>query len=229
MIDELTEVAALISRHDRVRAVVLAGNGRIFCAGGDLDWMKTQIDSDRHDRMREAKKLASMLKALNELPVPLIGKLHGGAFGGGVGLACVCDAAIATSETVFALSETRLGLLPATIGPYVVARIGEANARRLMLLARRVDASEACTLGLIAGHVASDELDAAIEQEIEPVFACAPGAVTATKSLVRRLGPVIDDALIDMTIERLADAWETDEAREGIAAFLGKRPARWMR
>ncbi|MCC6518863.1 MAG: crotonase/enoyl-CoA hydratase family protein, partial [Tabrizicola sp.] len=208
MIAELTEAAHSLGNDPAIRVVVLAGAGSVFCAGGDLDWMAAQIDADRPQRLREARKLADMLRALNELPKPLIGRLHGGAFGGGVGMAAVCDVAIAAVGTRFCFSETRLGIIPATIGPYVLARMGEGNARRVFMSARLFNAEEAETLGLVARVVAEPDLEAAIEAEVAPYLACAPLAVAQAKALARALGPRIDAAVIDDSIRRLADAWE---------------------
>lgn len=228
MIAELTEAAQALGTDPTVRAVVLAGAGPLFCAGGDLDWMAAQIDADRPQRLREAHKLADMLRALNELPKPLIGRLHGGAFGGGVGMATVCDVAVAAQGTRFCFSETRLGIIPATIGPYVLARMGEGHARRVFMSARIFDAAEAETLGLVARVVPDADLDAAVEAEVAPYLSCAPLAVGQAKALARALGPRIDDAVIDDSIHRLADAWEGPEARVGIRAFLEKRQAPWQ-
>ncbi|MCT8161590.1 crotonase/enoyl-CoA hydratase family protein [Pseudoruegeria sp. SHC-113] len=227
MIGELTDFAHTIGAAPETRAVVLSGAGKVFCAGGDLGWMMDQIRADRATRMREARKLAEMLQALNEMPSPLIGRIHGGAFGGGVGMASVCDVAIAESGTKFGLTETRLGLIPATIGPYVIARMGEGKARRVFMSARLFGAEEAQALDLIAGHAAAEALDARIETEVAPYLEVAPGAVGAAKALARVLGPRIDDVVIDETITRLADTWETPEAREGIEAFLNKGVPSW--
>ena len=228
MIAELTEAAHSLGNDPAIRVVVLAGAGSVFCAGGDLDWMAAQIDADRPQRLREARKLADMLRALNELPKPLIGRLHGGAFGGGVGMAAVCDVAIAAVGTRFCFSETRLGIIPATIGPYVLARMGEGNARRVFMSARLFNAEEAETLDLVARVVAEPDLEAAIEAEVVPYLACAPLAVAQAKALARALGPRIDAAVIDDSIRRLADAWEGPEAVKGIRAFLDKRPPPWQ-
>jgi methylglutaconyl-CoA hydratase len=228
MIADLTDAARTLGSDPAVRVVILAGTGPVFCAGGDLDWMATQIDADRPQRLREARKLADMLRALNELPKPLIGRLHGGAFGGGVGMACVCDVAIAAQGTKFCFSETRLGIIPATIGPYVLARMGEGRARRVFMSARLFNAEEAESLGLVARVVAEANLDAAIEAEVAPYLACAPLAVAQAKALARALGPRIDAAVIDDSICRLADAWEGPEAILGIRAFLDKRPPPWQ-
>ncbi|WP_377512276.1 crotonase/enoyl-CoA hydratase family protein [Octadecabacter sp. R77987] len=227
MIAELTDFARGITAGGTTRVVVLGGAGKVFCAGGDLNWMKAQIDADRATRMAAARELAMMLRALNELPVPLIGKLHGGAYGGGIGLACVCDVAVADDRTTFGLTETRLGLIPATIGPYVLARLGEGKARRVFMSARVFDAAEAAALGVIARAVPQADLDAAIAAEIAPYLHTGPHAVAASKALARALGPVIDDAVIEATITRLADTWEGDEAALGIAAFLQKQPPDW--
>lgn len=223
MISELTDFA----RSADARAVVLSGAGDVFCAGGDLNWMKAQIAADRATRMAEARKLADMLRALNEMPCPLIARIHGGAFGGGVGMACVADVAIAEEGTRFGLTETRLGLIPATIGPYVLARMGEGRARRVFMSSRLFGASEAMELGIVAKVVAPEDLDSAAQAEVTPYLSAAPGAVGRAKALARALGPRIDEAVIDETIERLADAWETEEARQGIDAFLNKIPAPW--
>lgn len=227
MIADLTEMARTVGASRETRAVVLSGAGKTFCAGGDLTWMQAQIAADRAGRMAEARKLAMMLKALNEMPVPLIGRIHGAALGGGVGMACVCDVAIAAEGTKFGLTETRLGLIPATIGPYVLARMGEGRARRVFMSARVFGAAEAADLGIVAKAVPDDDLDAAVEAEVAPYLSVAPGAVGAAKALARALGPRIDEAVIDDTIRRLADTWEGEEAAHGIAAFLDKTPPRW--
>jgi methylglutaconyl-CoA hydratase len=169
-----------------------------------------------------------MLRALNELPKPLIGRVQGNAFGGGVGMLSVCDVAVGVDTLKMGLTETRLGLIPATIGPYVVARMGEPAARRVFFSARLFGADEAVRLGLLARAVPEGELDAGVEAEVAPYLACAPGAVAEAKRLVRALGPRIDDAVIDTSIAALVRAWEGDEAAEGIAAFFEKRKARWV-
>ncbi len=224
MIAELTEVAAALGQ---ARAVVLSGAGPVFCAGGDLGWMQAQILADRPQRLREARRLAEMLQALNTVPVPLIGRLHGGAFGGGVGLACVCDVTLATPETKFAFSETRLGIIPATIGPYVLARMGEGRARRVFMSGRVFDAVEAEALGIVSRVVEADAMEAAVEAELAPYLSTAPGAVSAAKALTRALGPRIDAAVIHDSVARLVASWETSEARAGIEAFLRKERPPW--
>jgi methylglutaconyl-CoA hydratase len=226
MIAELTDAARTLATDDS-RVVVLTGVGRSFCAGGDLGWMRDQFDADAMTRNAEARKLAEMLQALNTLPKPLIGRIQGQAFGGGLGMMSVCDVAIGVEGAHFGFTETRLGLIPATIGPYVLARMGEGRARRVFMSARRFDAAEAVSLGLLARVVAAEDLDAAVAAEVTPYLACAPGAVAEAKALARMLGPRIDDAVIDATIAALAHRWDSAEAQEGIGAFFDKRKPDW--
>lgn len=227
MIGELTEAAGRLGADPSVRVVVLAGAGESFCAGGDLGWMKAQMAADGATRAREATKLAMMLQTLNTCPKPVIGRVQGNAFGGGIGMMAVCDVAIGADHARFGLTETRLGLIPATIGPYVLARMGEAMARRVFMSARLFGAEEATTLGLLARAVPAADLDAAVEAEVAPYLACAPGAVAEAKALARRLGPAIDEAVIAETIDALVRRWESPEAAEGISAFFGRRKPAW--
>lgn len=227
MLDELTAAAETISRDPTIRVVVLVAEGPTFCAGGDLNWMRQQMQVPPAMRAAQAGKLAWMLKALNELPQPVIGRIHGNAFGGGVGLACICDVAIGAETIEMGLTETRLGVIPATIGPYVVARMGAARARQVFMSSRRFDAHEAVRLGLLASAVPQDDLDSAIEREVHPYLGCAPGAVAEAKALVRALAAPIDEDVITMTIEALSKRWQSPEAAEGIDAFFAKRSPSW--
>lgn len=227
LISDLHAAADALAGDEAVRVVVLAAKGKTFCAGGDLGWMREQFEAEPEARAAEATKLAVMLQALNTLPKPVIGRVHGNAFGGGVGMASVCDVAIGADHLHMALTETRLGLIPATIGPYVCARMGEANARRVFMSGRRFDAAEAVRLGVLARAVPAEELDTAIEVEIAPYLDCAPSAVARSKSLLRALGPRIDEGTISHTIGALVEAWEAPEAQEGIAAFFDKRKPGW--
>ncbi|WP_082724697.1 crotonase/enoyl-CoA hydratase family protein [Paracoccus aminovorans] len=228
MIRELTLAAQHLGHDPAVRVVVLAAEGRSFCAGGDLGWMQDQMRADAETRRAGARDLAMMLNALNTLPKPLIGRVQGNAFGGGVGMISVCDVAIAVPEARFGLTETRLGLIPATIGPYVLARMGEDRARRVFMSARPFGAEEAIRLNLLAATAEPGTLDAAVEAEVAPYLSCAPGAVAAAKRLARRLGPAIGPAEIEASIDALVAVWEGDEAPEGIAAFFEKRKPRWQ-
>lgn len=227
MIAELTDAAAQLAADDSVRVVVLTGAGGSFCAGGDLGWMRDQMAADSATRAAGALALAGMLGALNRLPKPLIGRIQGQAFGGGIGMMSVCDVAVGVRGARFGLTETRLGLIPATIGPYVIARMGATMARRVFMSARLFDAAEAVTLGLLARAVDADTLDAAIEAEVAPYLACAPGAVAAAKRLVHDLAPGGDAAAVDVSVQALIDCWEGPEAAEGISAFFDRRKPGW--
>ncbi len=228
MLADLTQAAQVLGDDPTVRVVVLRGAGKSFCAGGDLAWMQAQMQADPETRAKEAGKLAHMLQALNTLPKPLIGALQGNAFGGGVGLASVCDVAIGADHLKMGLTEVRLGIIPATIGPYVIARMGEGRARRVFFSGRLFDAQEAAELGLLARVVPAEDLDAAVEAEILPYLSAAPGAVAEAKALARSLGPRIDDATIAMTITALKSRWETEEAATGVAAFFAREKAPWV-
>lgn len=225
MIDELREAAQQLAQDKSVRAVILTGAEGQFCAGGDLNWMKAQIAADPKTRAHEAGKLAAMLGALNTLPKPLVGRIEGHAYGGGVGLASVCDVVVAASSARFGLTETRLGLLPATIGPYVIARMGEGAARRVFMSSRAFDAQEALSLGLVAR--VTDDLDAAVEAEVVPYLSCAPGAVAASKELALRLGGAPGPDEVQLSIDALVTRWNTEEAKRGVDAFLDKRKPDW--
>jgi len=165
MIAELHTAGDQLAADDNVRVVVLRAEGKTFCAGGDLEWMRTQMNADAASRRAAAEKLAAMLGRLNTLPKPLIGCVHGNAFGGGVGLMSICDVVIGVEGAKFGLTETKLGLIPATIGPYVVARIGEAAARRVFLSSRIFDTGDALRMGLLSDAVQPDDLDAIVQAE----------------------------------------------------------------
>lgn len=228
LMDALTEAGRWAARDaGRLRAVVLTGAGPGFCAGGDLTWMRDHFDADRATRLAEGMRLARTLKTLHDLPMPVIARLHGRIIGGGLALAAVADIAVAADDAVFGLPEARLGLVPATIAPYVVARIGEGWTRRLFCAGRSFGADEAQTMGLAHVVVRPEGLDAAVRAEIDDVLACAPRAVARAKALARALGAQIDDAVIADTLRRLADAWEDPEAYDGVAAFLGKTRPPW--
>ncbi|MCC1492293.1 crotonase/enoyl-CoA hydratase family protein [Cognatishimia sp. F0-27] len=227
MLSALEAEARTLGRDEAVRVVVLAAEGKSFCAGGDLAWMREQFDMDPETRRRESARIATALGALYALPQPLIGRVQGNAFGGGVGLACVCDVTIGADTIRMGLTETRLGLIPANIGPYVLARMGAVRAREVFMNARLFGAQEAVRLGLLTRAVPSDALDAAVEAEVAPYLACAPGAVRDAKALLMDLAGRVDPSAVDHAIDALAARWESDEARAGIAAFFDKRPPPW--
>jgi len=224
----LTGAATTLGADPSVRIVILTATGKSFCAGGDLEWMQMAMAADGPTRLAEARKLATMLQALNTMPKPMIGRIQGQAFGGGVGMMSVCDVAIGVTGARFGFTETKLGVIPATIGPYVIARMGEAKARRVFMSSRLFDAEEALALDLLTKVVAPEDLNAAVEVEVAAYLKCAPGAVADAKALARSLGPVIDDAVIEATVQSLVDRWGSEEIREGISAFFEKRKAAWV-
>lgn len=225
MMDELRDAAARLGGDAAVRAVVLAAEGESFCAGGDLGWMKAQFERDREGRTAEALRLAAMLRALDDLPKFLIGRVQGPAYGGGIGMMAVCDVVIAAPAAGFALTEARLGMIAATIAPYVLRRIGEGAMRR-MLNARTLTAVEASAIGLVSVVAPDGALDAAVESEVASALQCAPGALAEAKELCKEIARAHNVDLVTLTAGRLADRWETAEVRDGITSFLaGKKPA----
>jgi methylglutaconyl-CoA hydratase len=229
LIAELTAALRGLGADATVRAVVLAGAGASFCAGADLNWMKKMATFSRAQNVADALALADMLMILNQLPKPTIARVHGAALGGGVGLVACCDIAIGTPDAVFALSEARLGLIPATISPYVAEAIGVRAARRLFLTAERFSAAEAFRLGLLHDLAAAGELDRRIDTVLGLLVKAGPGAQAACKTLLRAVAHrPIDAAVIADTAERIATVRSSAEGKEGIAAFLAKRSAAWV-
>jgi len=225
---ELAAAARQLVADASVRAIVLTGSGEVFSAGGDLKGMTQQASNTREGRVHDATEFAKVLAELNALPKPLIGRINGSAFGGGLGLISICDMAIGLADSKFRLSEVTLGLIPATISPYVVAKIGVPNARRIMLNARMLDGNDAARLGLLDEVVSTvEQLDAAVEREVAALLHCAPGAVAAAKELIRFVSTHGAQENLEYTAKALADSWETAEIREGIDAFLKKRKPNW--
>lgn len=229
LIAELRQAVDELASRSDVRAVVLTGLGESFCAGGDLRWMQENMTKTRAERLSESAALATMLRAINELAMPVIGRINGSAYGGGIGMISVCDVVIGVENARFALTEVSLGLLPANIAPYVVARIGTAHSRRMMLTARRMTALEAKALGLLDEVVSPDDLDTAVEREIADLLRCAPDAVAATKKLIAFVDSHDLPTSMAYTADRLADAWDSAEGQEGVACFFEKRMPSWRK
>ncbi|MBI5277750.1 MAG: enoyl-CoA hydratase/isomerase family protein [Burkholderiales bacterium] len=229
MIQELDAAFASLSLDDSVRVIVLAGSGKHFSAGADLQWMQRAAAADRDWNVADARRFAAMLARIDDCPKPTVARIQGAALGGGVGLACACDIAIASMQAVFAVSEVRFGILPAAIGPYVVNAIGRRHARRLALATNRINAEEALRIGLVHQVVAPDRLDAAVEATVGDLLQAGPEAQREVKTLFTQLevGPVTEDVR-ELTVQTIARVRGTDEALEGFAAFLGKRPAAWV-
>lgn len=227
MIAELTRTFAGLAAEKEIRAVVLAGEGKIFCAGADINWMRRAGSYAREDNIADARRMAAMLRTIDICPCPVIGRIQGAAIGGGVGLAAVCDVVIAAESCVFSLAEVRLGILPAAISPYVLRAIGARQARDYFLTGDRFDASEARRIGLVHRVVPEEELDAEVEKKLAGVLASGPEAVKAAKALVERVVRLDPDAALTLTAEAIADRRASAEAKEGLSAFLDKRPAAW--
>ena len=229
MIRELRAAAATIDADDTVRVVILAGAGKSFCAGGDLGWMREQADKDREGKIAESSQLALMLRDLDSLTKPLIGRVHGPAYGGGIGMMSVCDLVIASDSVRLGLTETRLGLIPATIGPYVVRRMGEGAARQVFMNAALFSAERGQQLGLVSLVCSPADLEELVEKEANRYLQCAPGAVADAKSLCQTLARIPEMDQLSYTAGRLADRWETEETREGIRCFFEKTAAPWIK
>jgi methylglutaconyl-CoA hydratase len=212
----------------RVRAVVLTGAGRSFSAGADLDWMRRMAEHSQEDNLADAAKLARLMHLLARLPKPTLALVQGAAYGGGVGLACCCDVVLAADTARFCLSEVRLGLTPATISPYVVAAIGARQARRYFTTAEVIPPHRALEIGLVHEVVPAERLEEEAEKVLEALLQGAPGAQAAAKDLVFLCeGRVVDEALSAETGRRIAERRASEEGREGLGAFLDKRPPAW--
>jgi len=229
VVAELTAAFRDLGGDAGVRVVVLASKGRSFCSGADLAWMKRTAGYSQEENLRDAEALGEMLRTLDTCPKPVIARVQGPAFGGGVGLVACCDMAVGLATAGFALSEVKFGIVPATISPYVVAAIGARAARRYFLGAERFDAAEAFRLGLLSDIAPSeDELDAKIGVLVDALLQCGPLAQGEAKQLVREVdaGPV-DAAMIASTARRIARLRASEEGREGLGAFLERRKPRW--
>jgi methylglutaconyl-CoA hydratase len=223
MIGELTDAFADLGKQDGVRVIVLAGNGASFSAGADLNWMKRAAEQDEYANREDALALARMFDTLNTCPKPVVALIQGTALGGGVGLLACCDVVIAQPETQFGLTEVRLGLIPAVISPFVIAKIGPSATRRYFLTGERFSAAEALRIGLI--HEVSSALEAECAKVVEALLAGGPEAIADAKDLIADITKMNDKA--EMTAHRIAIRRASDEGREGIAAFLGRRRANW--
>lgn len=230
LITELTQALEDAGADAQLRAVVLAGNGPSFSAGADLEWMSRQAVASHQDNLRDARALARLMRTLDTLPVPTIAAVHGAAYGGGVGLAACCDIVIATDSARFALSEVRLGLLPAVISPYVVAAIGARQARRWFATGQSFDASRAEQMGLVHEVVAADALDAAVQAQVQLLLQAAPHASRTARQLIAEvLLRAADPAAQDHhNAALIANLRAGAEGREGLAAFLEKRSPHWV-
>jgi methylglutaconyl-CoA hydratase len=229
MIAELTSAFGELEAHPEVRAVVLAGRGKVFCAGADLNWMKKAAELSFDENRKDAVTFGTMLNRLHTLKKPTVARIHGAAFAGGMGLAAACDIAVASTDTEFCMSEVRLGLTPATVSPYVLAAMGVRAAQRYFLTAERFTAAEAYRIGFVQELVRPEELDATVNAILGELLRGAPGAHAATKELIRSVArrPTTPELIADLA-ERIAGARASDEGKEGVRAFLEKRAPAWL-
>jgi len=228
IIAQLTEAFTAIAVNPDVRVMVLSSKGKNFSAGADLGWMKRMANYSYEENLRDANALALMLQTLNRMPQPTIARVQGAAFGGGIGLISCCDIAIATTSANFSLSEVKLGLVPATISPYVIAAIGERAARRYFITAETFDGHTAKRIGLINEVVDTESLDTQVKQITDALLANGPAAIAAAKQLIFDVsGKAIDQDIIDHTCKTISAIRVSDEAQEGLNAFLEKRKPHW--
>lgn len=227
LIERLTAVFnQAAARHD-VRVIVLTGNGRSFCAGADINTMRAAADTDFAANVADGKAIFDLVQAIDNCPKPVIGRVNGAAIGGGVGLVSACDIVVAVDRAQFAFSEVRLGIVPAVISPFVLAKIGVGNGRELFLTGERFDVHRAKQIGLVQQVVAEDGLDTAVAERIEQLLLAAPGAQAAAKELIRKVAHQPTDEMRDFTANMIAQCRASDEGREGLSAFLEKRTPNW--
>lgn len=229
VIIELAQTFATLAADASLRCIVLGGHGKAFCAGADLAWMRSMADYDWDQNRADAGKLAEMLWAIYSCPVPIVGRIHGDCYAGGVGLASVCDVLVAADVATFCLSEARLGLLPATISPYVIRAMGEQAARRYFVTAERFSAAQAHAMGFVHELCTAETLDAKVDEIVAALIANGPMAARACKRLVQDVaGRPIDAELRADTARRIADIRASAEGREGVQSFLNKRKPAWL-
>ncbi|MCX7251631.1 MAG: enoyl-CoA hydratase/isomerase family protein [Burkholderiales bacterium] len=229
VIAELTQAFSELGARDDVRAIVLAAEGPAFCAGADLNWMRRMADYDREQNLADAARLAEMLRVIHHCPKPVVARVQGDVYAGGMGLVACCDIALSADSAHYCLSETRLGLVPATISPYVMRAMGPRAAQRYCLSAERFDAAEALRIGFVHEVVTADQLDSRVDAVVKALLNASPAAVRACKRLLQDVAQrEIDAALIAQTVEAIADIRASTEGREGVQSFLQKRQPAWL-
>ncbi|MET0544605.1 MAG: enoyl-CoA hydratase/isomerase family protein [Variovorax sp.] len=229
VIRELGEAFAQAAAAPQVRVIVLGANGPAFCAGANLNWMKRAADFTREQNLADAGGLAAMLRTIHESPKPVIARVQGDVYAGGMGLVAACDIAVSVDSAWYCLSEVKIGLIPATISPYVIRAMGERAAQRYFLTAERFDAAQAHRIGFVHEVVAADALDAKVDELVKSFMGASPAAVASCKQLLRDVaGRPVDDALVAHTVQGIADIRASDDGREGVQAFLQKRKPRWL-
>jgi methylglutaconyl-CoA hydratase len=228
MLEDLLEVFAAVRNDPTIRVAVLTGEGKVFCAGADVHWMKRVVDYTYEENYEDSLRLARMLREIYTCPKPVIGRVNGPAIGGGTGVVAVCDIAIASENAVFAFTETKLGLTPATISPYLLKRMGERNLREYFLTGERYPASRAVEMGLLNAVVPAEELDAAVDAKIAMILTGGPEALAGSKSLIRGISERSLDENGPYTADVIARLRSSEEGQEGMHAFLQRRKPKWI-
>jgi len=228
LILELCNLFQAIRNDDDVRVVVLTGAGKVFCAGADLNWMKKMVHYDRKENIKDAEHLVDMLEFIDTCPKPVIGRINGSAIGGGCGLVSVCDIVIASSDAKFAFTEVKVGIIPATISPYVIRKIGIGPTRELFLTGERFDAQKAKEIRLVTEVAPPEALDAVLGTKVKLLLSSGPGAMAEVKKLVRKIPHTDPKKHKKYTAELIADIRSSDEGQDGMAALLKKRKPKWQ-
>ncbi len=227
MVAELTAAFSALATHAGLRVIVLGGRGPVFCAGADVEWMRSMAGATRDANLREARAMSELFAAVADSPLPVVLRAHGAALGGGSGLAAACDIAVAAEGTLFGFTETRLGIIPAVISPFVLPKIGVSAARELFLTGERFDAAKALAIGLVRAVVPAAELDAAVDARVGELLKAGPQAVAEAKRLIRDVAFRSAADVQQLTVERIADRRVSPEGQEGLSAFLEKRKPDW--
>jgi methylglutaconyl-CoA hydratase len=227
LIGEITRCMEELAEDDGVRVVVLTGEGDFFCAGADIGYMRDTAEFSYEENLEDARKLAAMFRAIDECPKPVVARVRGAAIGGGVGLVAAADVVVAEEGTVFAFSEVRLGISPATIAPFVLRKVGQSHTRTLFLTGERFDAARACEIGLVHEVVAEEDLDTLVQEKVVGLLSGGPEALAVTKALLRDLRDADPGEATEIMARRIAELRTGEEGQEGLGAFLEKREPSW--
>jgi methylglutaconyl-CoA hydratase len=227
VIREMSAVLSEIEKDSELRVVVLTGEGKSFCAGADMHWMKAVVDQPYEQNLSESNELSELFDQIYSFRLPVIGRINGAAVGGGTGFVAVCDIAIAARSAKFSFSEVKIGLVPACIGPYVIKKMGEGKARELFITGERMSAERACEVGLINKVVDDDKLDSAVEEMVESLLSSGPNAVAMAKKLIGEIPLMTKEEFKPYTAELIANLRKSDEGQEGMNSFLTKRKPKW--
>ncbi len=228
LIAELTDRFQSLANDPKLRVIVLSGEGNTFCAGADINWMRASLELSKEENVADALRMSDMFRAIDCCSKPVVAKIHGAALGGGAGLVAVCDLAIAAADTIFGFTETKLGILPAVISPFVLAKIGTSHARALFLTGERFSAARALAIGLVHQSVAAEDLESAVDTVCKELLTASPAAIAAAKETIAKVSQASYAATRDLTAEVIARQRTSAEGQEGLRAFLEHRKAKWI-